>query len=376
MKSIGNEEFSNTNSSEELRLSFVDNTDEIGGLFSEHFQNDMQSAQLSATFRRYYQLRKFIPIAVRQFLQRRRNGNIEVRPDWYIPDQFIEALECKLRDCGPLTTIHPWPDQSEYGFVLTHDVETAEGLRNVPKIAAIEEELGFRSSWALVPRAYDIDLELIEDLVNRDFEVAVHGYNHDGRLFLSKDIFDSRTIAINDAVKRFGASGFRAPMVHRNLEWLQMLDVEYDASCFDVDPYQAMPGGVGSIWPFIAGKLVELPYTMPQDHTLLITLGETDDTTWRTKFQYLAKRAGLVLMLTHPDYLNSPDRMDLYRSFLSHVRDRDDYWHALPKDTARWWRDRDASQIVDGRIAGPAAARGSICTFETGDDGLAFNRSA
>jgi hypothetical protein len=164
-------------------------------------------------------------------------------------------------------------------------------------------------------------------------------------------------------------------MVHRNLDWQQMLNVEYDASCFDIDPYQAMPGGVGSIWPFIAGKLVELPYTMPQDHTLMVTLGETDDVTWRTKFDYLVKRSGMVLMLTHPDYLDSPERLSLYRSFLENVRERGDYWHDLPQEVARWWRDRDNSQIEGNQIIGPAAERGSICSLHADGDGLVFERA-
>jgi peptidoglycan/xylan/chitin deacetylase (PgdA/CDA1 family) len=357
-----------------LPLSFVVNAGQVGTLFAQQFYRDMDSARLSLAFRCYYQLRKFIPISLRQLLQRHRNSRIDVRPGWFIPNGFVGKLERAISDQGPLATIHPWPDRSQYSFVLTHDVETAEGLGKIPKVAAIEEELGFRSSWAFVPHAYKIDMGLVRDLIDRGFEVAIHGYNHDGRLFTSKRIFTARSIAINNAVGRFQAAGFRAPMVHRNLDWLQMLDVEYDASCFDIDPYQAMPGGVGSIWPFMAGKLVELPYTMPQDHTLMVTLGEADDATWRAKFDYLVKRSGLVLMLTHPDYMNSLERRSVYRSFLEHARERGDYWHALPREVARWWRNREDSHIDGGtRIIGPAAERGSICSLRVESDGLIFD---
>ena len=127
-------------------------------------------------------------------------------------------------------------------------------------------------------------------------------------------------------------------MVHRNLEWLQLLDIDYDASCFDVDPYQAMPGGVGSIWPFIAGKFVELPYTLPQDHTLFIARGERDGRLWREKRDFLARHHGMVLMLTHPDYLDSPARLEAYRRFLMETREAGDCWHGLPREAAAWWR--------------------------------------
>ena len=219
------------------------------------------------------------------------------------------------RDEG-ITIIHPWPDGTDFAFVLTHDVETADGMRNVLRIADLEQQLGFRSSWNIVPHKYSIDRGLLRELTSRGFEIGVHGYNHDGKLFTSRRVFDARVPAINAALKSFGAVGFRAPMVHRNLEWLQSLDIEYDASCFDIDPFQAMPGGVGSVWPLIAGRFVELPYTLPQDHTIFIALNERDGQIWQRKLDFLAAMRGMALIVTHPDYLDSEHRIGVYRQFL------------------------------------------------------------
>ena len=66
---------------------------------------------------------------------------------------------------------------------------------------------------------------------------------------------------------------------------------------------QPFPGGTGSIWPFIAGKFVELPYTMPQDHTLFYVLKEKGINIWKKKAEWIVKNHGMVLVLTHPDYL-------------------------------------------------------------------------
>ena len=349
-------------------MSFVMDAD----ILEQHVRKDIESAQLNPLFRRYYQVRGLIPIWLRQVLQRNRNKKIDVRPGWYLPDTFMKTLEEQLKSRVGERIIHAWPNDAEYAFVLTHDVETIDGFRNIPKVIEIEQSLGFRSSWSLVPARYNIDMGVVRELIERGFEIAVHGYNHDGKLFLSKAIFDNRTSAINEAMRQFSASGFRAPMVHRNLEWLQNIDAEYDASCFDIDPYQAMPGGVGSIWPFIVGRLVELPYTMPQDHTLIVTLGERSDNTWRTKLEYHRQRSGMALMLTHPDYMTESSTLATYRGFLEHVKDTAGYWHALPRNVARWWRDRDASEIDGDRIVGPASERGSIRSLQVGEDGLRF----
>ena len=172
----------------------------------------------------------------------------------------------------------------------------------------------------------------------RGHEIGVHGFNHDGRLFLSKSIFDSRVAGINAAIEKLGAVGFRAPMVHRNMNWLQSLNIEYDSSCFDADPFQAMPGGIGSFWPSMVGHFVELPYTMPQDHTLMVSLNQTDAAVWRWKLGVIRDCHGMALMLTHPDYLDSPSRLAVYRDFLAYLRDSTDPWHVLPKEIAAWTR--------------------------------------
>ena len=180
-------------------------------------------------------------------------------------------------------------------------------------------------------------------------------------------MFDRRTGPINQAIANYGSTGFRAPMVHRNLEWLQALDIDYDASCFDVDPFQAMPGGVGGVWPFFAGKFVELPYTLPQDHTLLVSLGETTPKIWMEKLAYLRRLAGMALLVTHPDYLDTPGRLNVYRKFLEHLTTHSDCWNALPHEIARWWRQRDKLQIVvskeSSKLIGPMVHRARICSL-------------
>jgi peptidoglycan/xylan/chitin deacetylase (PgdA/CDA1 family) len=336
-------------------------------VFERWLAADIRAARLSPAFRTYYQLRSFMPLPVRQLLQRLRP--VEASPRWCFPDAFTAALTSQIAASGDgLTTIHPWPDGNDFAFVLTHDVETADGLRNVARIADLEQRLGFRSSWNVVPHKYPVDRGLLRELQSRGFEIGVHGYNHDGKLFTSRANFDRRVPAINAALASFGAVGFRAPMVHRNLNWLQALDIQYDASCFDVDPYQAMPGGVGGPWPFIAGRFVELPYTLPQDHTLFIAMNQRDGQIWRDKLAYIAELHGMSLVITHPDYLNSLQRIDIYRDFLEQACDMSGLWHALPKDVATWWRTRDESALQresngDYTVTGPAAPRARVATI-------------
>ena len=234
----------------------------MGDVLRESFECDARQARLSAKFKVYYRLRPFIPILIRQFLQQGRNRGFDLPDDWYLPikfvDRFLDAACLEPRSLA----IHPWPDGHQMSMVLTHDVETKAGVAMVDRLAAMEEEYGLRSAWYFIPHKYDFDPDLLKDLKNRGHEVGIHGYNHDGRLFESPSLFQRRVDPINQALTDYGCTGFRAPMVHRNLNWMQALDIDHDGSCFDIDPFQAMPGGVGGVWPFFAGKFVELPYTL------------------------------------------------------------------------------------------------------------------
>lgn len=345
-----------------------------GDVLSDYFERDCQQAHLSLAFKLYYRLRPFIPVSARHFLQRKRNQGFDLPHGCYQSTTFLEDFRTAVESERENVVIHPWPDAFETAAVLTHDVETKEGMDSVRKLAALEERYGLRSAWNVVPHKYKVDLGLLKDLQERGHEIGVHGFNHDGRLFESKRMFDRRTIPINRAIERFGATGFRAPMVHRNLEWLQSLDIDYDASTFDIDPFQAMPGGVGGVWPFIVGKLVELPYTLPQDHTLLVSFGESEPTIWIRKFKYLRSLAGMAMLITHPDYLDTPSRLDVYRRFLEYVAEQTDCWTTLPHEIASWWRTRDALKIQScGQshfIVGPESDRaramrlGDLLQFE------------
>lgn len=300
----------------------------LGEFLLEQLKRDFDEAKLSKVFRIFYRLRPFLPIGVRQLLQKARNGKTEVPPKWYLPTKLLELIE---QQSSPVSI---WPDNKEFTFVLTHDIETQRGVGLVEQLAAVEQEFGFRSSWNFVPHKYTVDSGLLNDLRERGFEIGVHGYNHDGRTFLSQNHFNRRSPAMNAACENWQAEGFRSPMVHRNLAWMQDLNVAYDSSCFDVDPFQAMPGGIQSLWPLRCGKFIELPYTMPQDHTLFITLGETTDRIWREKLKIIRRCRGMAVMLTHPDYLDTADRLTIYRDFLAFVAEQDNLWHALPHQVA------------------------------------------
>ena len=304
---------------------------------------------LSPAKRFYYSVvRPFLPVALRPVLRRLflapQKEHALLR--WPIEDRYVRFQYAMLDELRAITGIEHlaftdlWPDGFRYALALTHDVESRRGVEFVREVAALEEKYGFRSAFNFVPEEYPLDSNLLGELRERGFEVGVHGLKHDGRLFLSRGGFQRRAAHINEYMRSLGASGFRAPFTHRNPVWMQELDIEYDSSFFDTDPFETIPGGTMSIWPFMLGRFVELPLTLSQDHTLVSTLRERTPRLWLEKIDFIEEHRGLAMMVTHPDYLRERTTFDVYEAFLSGMKNRSGYWHALPRDVARWWRCR------------------------------------
>jgi glycosyltransferase involved in cell wall biosynthesis len=148
---------------------------------------------------------------------------------------------------------------------------------------------------------------------------------------------------------KWGAVGFRSPLMQHQLGWMHELGTEYDASTFDVDPFEPQSDGMRTIYPFWVQApgnkgFVELPYTLVQDFNLFKVLGERTIDVWKKKVDWLVQQGGMVLINTHPDYMcmdGSPDRDEYpvarYEEFLGYVRDKygDQCWQALPREVSR-----------------------------------------
>ena len=244
-----------------------------------------------------------------------------------------------------------WPDGKEFAFVLTHDIEGRKGLDRCQELAAMEMRLGFRSSFNFIPEGeYRTPESLRAWLVTNGFEVGLHDLRHDGKLYRSRKRFAANVPKINQYLGEWQAVGFRSGFMLRNLDWLQDLNILYDASTFDTDPFEPQSGGMNTIFPFWVSRedhsgYVELPYTLPQDSTLFLLLEEASISTWTRKLDWIAQHGGMALVIVHPDYMNfngSKDRSEysgrLYQEFLEYVAHRygDRGWFALPRDVATY----------------------------------------
>ncbi|MFQ5799472.1 MAG: glycosyltransferase [Bacteroidota bacterium] len=244
-----------------------------------------------------------------------------------------------------------WPDGKEFAFVLTHDVEGKKGSDRCRDLAGMEMRLGFRSSFNFIPEGeYATPESLREWLTTNGFEVGLHDLQHNGKLYSSRKSFTANAQRINHYLAEWQAVGFRSAFMLHHLGWLRDLNILYDTSTFDTDPFEPQPDGVNTIFPFWVSRddhsgYVELPYTLPQDSTLFLVLQEKTIDTWKQKLDWIAQRGGMALLNVHPDYMNFDGRRNsseynarLYQEFLEYVAKRYGHrcWFALPRDVAKY----------------------------------------
>jgi glycosyltransferase involved in cell wall biosynthesis len=293
----------------------------------------------------YYFLKSFMPRRLQIYLRRKFiNRKMLLNKNIWPIDKTAAA---------PPEGWQGWPDGKKFALVLTHDVESVRGLNKCRELMNIDEKFGFRSSFNFVTGDYQVPEKLLNELHTRGFEAGIHGLHHDGNIFRSRKVFAEHAAQINQTLKKWNAAGFRSPSMYHNLDWLHDLNIEYDASTFDTDPFEPQPDGMGTIFPFwVEGKngkrgYVELPYTLPQDFLLFILMQHENIDIWKTKLDWIVEQGGMALLITHPDYINFANNklkdneypVEYYAEFLQHIKTKYEgqYWQPLPKDMAHFW---------------------------------------
>jgi peptidoglycan/xylan/chitin deacetylase (PgdA/CDA1 family) len=327
-------------------------------LFEEYLEHSQR--QPSSILNYYYRIKGLIPEGVRHWL-----NSVAIRarrkpafPDWPCEDALLRVWRRALAafmqrlDAQDMWHLGFWPYGKSCAVVLTHDVESPQGFAAMERMAELEERYAMRSAWNLPLEQYPIDWKRVDELRARGFEFGAHGLKHDGRLFRSELDFKILAARIRRIAREHGLKGFRSPSTLRRAPWIAQLECEFDGSFADTDIFEPQPGGTCSIFPFFLDPtVVELPYTLPQDHTMIHLLGRDPLSTWIRKARWISSWGGMILVLVHPDYCGKGANLEAYGKLLEYLSQIENAWHALPSQVAQWWRDRNRAQLhlIDGQ---------------------------
>ncbi len=239
-------------------------------------------------------------------------------------------------------------NNKECTCLITHDVETCNGLRRSRVLKKLEEKYDVPSSWYIPAKHYKLDLEIIQTLSNHG-EVGAHGNRHDGKLpELSRQKMINELCEARQTLEKIvggTVKGFRAPLLQCNAKLIRALSevgYVYDASMPTWEPNHPSvmkPYGIGTVNLMWIGRILEVPLTLPQDHQMLHVLGVTPRQTvktWLEMMEVVKDIEGICSILVHPDYeLADSQNLNVYEQLLNQIASDNQSWITTP------------SQIID-----------------------------
>ncbi len=276
----------------------------------------------------YYLLRPLMPVQIRKYLQKisLRNWENSTFPRFPI-DLTVEKIFRKVlilfmqsQKMTEVPFIWFWPKGYESALIMTHDVETKKGFNFCTKLIEMDLSYGLKSSFELIPeRKYILNPQILKYIQNRNCEICIHGLNHDGKLFFKREIFQERIRKINEYAKQYGATGFRSPVMYRNLDWFDEFDFQYDMSVPNNGSLDPQKGGCCSVFPYFAKNILELPLTTTQDYPLFYLMNINPVELWKQQIKSTLDYNGLISFNMHPDYLISNKNREIYEQLLEYI---------------------------------------------------------
>jgi peptidoglycan/xylan/chitin deacetylase (PgdA/CDA1 family) len=276
-------------------------------------------------------------------------------PGWPI-DLSADVLD-DLRDA----TVSPHPPGARAPVVLTHDIDSPEGLKNlVARFLPLEEAVGARSTSYIVPCAWPLDHSLIAELVARGHEVGVHGYDHSNVTPFTSDRERRRRLdAARPFAERYGVTGYRAPSLLRTRPLLRALGARYlyDSSIPTAGgPFPVPNNGCATARPFFVEQIAELPLTLPRDGSLRFLGYSAEEIAqlWIECADLVASASGVVVLLTHCEerFSGGAGMLDAYRRLLKHLCEGTDrFTFSTPVAVIDAFREREMRRAPDATRA-------------------------
>jgi peptidoglycan/xylan/chitin deacetylase (PgdA/CDA1 family) len=225
--------------------------------------------------------------------------------------------------------------------LLTHDLDSAEGLTNlVTRFLDLEERFGARSTSFVVPCGWPLDHGALAGVRERGHVLGIHGYDHANRTpFLPEAERRARLEAARPLRERYGIDGYRAPSLLRTRGLLRDLAAgfRWDASVpTSGGPFPVPNNGCASARPFRLEGIWELPLSLPRDGSLLF-LGHAPEEIgelWCSLADEVARSGGVVVLLAHCEerFSGSPAMRGAYERFLEHVASNERFRFATPAE--------------------------------------------
>ena len=228
-------------------------------------------------------------------------------------------------------------------MLITHDVDTEQGLQRAPALKSVEDDLGIQSIWFLPSNEYSIPKRIAGELKKRSM-IGSHDFKHDGKLIHIKQPSDAARRLMESKVKleeifEQPVVYFRSPLLQFSRKITSALKQagythDFSVPCWEPIYPSTMNGfGIESAQSFEIDGITETPVTLFQDHQVLYLLGMSVDDAidlWLEQAKLIRSLDGDIVLLIHPDYEFSRD-LAAYRRLLVSLSEAGANYSLLPR---------------------------------------------
>ncbi|MEO0130584.1 MAG: hypothetical protein ABIK76_02690 [candidate division WOR-3 bacterium] len=235
----------------------------------------------------------------------------------------------------PVIQFKYWPNNKEYAFIFTCDVEH-QG-ENWHKIKEIVNDGTF---FFLTSEFKSFDKKEIKNI-----EIALHGQGHEP--LKNKDYKKQERIILegkNYLEKRLKEKifGFHPPLLmydNLTLEILKKSDFLY----LLIEYKLGLP-----FLPYFS-SIISIPQTIPDDYDLIIRNGIKNPDTLFTYFlnyiEELKRINGLIVFSIHTHLLGNKDYQPVVKQIIDLIKNDTNCYFTKAKDIAQWWQKRSKIEI-------------------------------
>lgn len=227
----------------------------------------------------------------------------------------------------PAVQISYWPNNKEYAFIFTCDVEHQS--ENWQRIKEIVNEGTF---FFLTSEFKNFDKREIENI-----EIALHGQEHEplkGKDYekQAKIILEGKKYLEKRLKKKI--FGFHPPLLlydSLTLEILKKSDFLYLLTEYQL----GLP-----FFPYFS-LIISIPQTIPDDYDLMIRKGIKNSDTLLVYFikyiENLKRIKGLIVFSVHTHLLGNKNYQSVVKQIIELIKNDTNCYFAKAKDIAQWW---------------------------------------
>lgn len=227
-----------------------------------------------------------------------------------------------------------WPLGKTCAFISTHDIDSKFGQEFLKNFIEIEKKLGVKSTNFWVTHLYELKHSFLKELQKEGFEIALHDYNHDGRLvMLSKDEIRKRLELSKDFISKYSVKGIRSPGFLRSKNFYHIVKeyFSYDMSIIDFSYLFPFSGdGCKTAMPFYLDNLLIMPTSLLRDGEARAMRLKPKEILnfWINKYNWLKSKNCLIVLLTHPEqgFSGNNEMLSVYKEFLEYLTNDSTCW--------------------------------------------------